>query len=230
MRRFLGIFLAIIFGSMVSFGQRRPVRPTAPAKPSSVVPIKEIVDKGSVSGRTYTNEKLSFSITFPDTWLVPDSDFEDYMKKQGFDLSLKAPDNLGMGEKARINQSLKRVEVLVTAYRSMPGSTDNAIMRVSAEDLKTNPQIKDAVDYIDAMRAMFKTMKLTPDFKYSETNAEKLGSHQFAFIDVSSNAGKKRLYATVRSGFAILFALSYRDDNDLQTMRQILTDGNFRLK
>jgi len=230
MRKFFAIFLTIIFVSMVSFGQRRPVRKTAPAKPPSVVPIKGIVDKGSISGRTYTNKNLNFSITFPDTWLVPDSDFEDYMKKQGFDLSLKAPDNLGMGEKARINQSLKRVEVLVTAYRSMPGSTDNAIMRVSAEDLKTNPQIKDAVDYIDAMRVMFRTMKLTPDLKYSETEAEKLGSHQFAFIDVSSNAGKKRLYATVRNGFAILFTLSYRDDNDLQAMRQILTDGNFRLK
>ncbi|MGH9820881.1 MAG: hypothetical protein ACRD43_11985 [Pyrinomonadaceae bacterium] len=230
MRKVFEIVLISTLVSGVTFAQREPVRKPAVSKAQSVVPIKEIVDKGMVSGRTYTNEKLNFSITFPDTWLVPDSDFEDYMKKQGFDLSLKAPDSLGTAERARINRSLKRVEILVTAYRSMPGSSDNAIMRVSAEDLKTNPQIKDAVDYIDAMRAMYKTMRLSPDFKYSDTQAEKLGEHQFAFIDVTSDAGKKRLYATVRGNFALLFTLSYTSADDLQAMRQILTDGNFKLK
>jgi hypothetical protein len=230
MRRFLSILGIVIFVSSVSEAQKRTVRKPAAAEPPAIVPVKEIVDKGSVSGRTYTNEKLNFSITFPDTWLVPDSDFEEYMKKQGFDLSLKAPDNLGMADRAKVNQSLKRVEILVTAYRSMPGSNDNAIMRVSAEDLKPNPQIKDAVDYCDAIRNSYKTMKLPADLKYSETGAERLGPHQFAYLDVSSKAGKKRMYATVRNGFAILFTLSYISDEDLQTMRQILSEGNFRLK
>lgn len=230
MRKFVSALLIIGSISSVSIAQKRPVRRPAAAKPPSVVPVKDVVDHGTISGRTYTNEKLDFSITFPDTWLVPDSDFEAYMKKQGFDLSLKAPDNLGMADKAKINQSLKRVEILVTAYRSMPGSTDNAIMRVSAEDLAANPQIKDAVDYFDAVRKMYSTMTLPADFKYSDTQAEQLGAHQFAFLDVSSKAGKKRMYATVRNGFAVLFTLSYSSDDDLQTMRQILTDGNFKLK
>lgn len=230
MRKMFKVVLIMVVVSTVGFAQQKTIRKPVVAKAPSVVPIKDMIEKGSVSGRTYTNEKLNFSITFPDTWLVPDSDFEDYMRKQGFDLSLKAPDNLGMAERAKINQSLKRVEILVTAYRSMPGSTDNAIMRISAEDLKTNPEIKDAVDYVDAMRATYRTMKLPPDFKYSDTSAEKLGSHQFAFLDVSSSAGKKRLYATVRNGIAILFTLSYSSDDDLQTMRQILTEGNFKLK
>ena len=230
MRKVFQILLVVVLASTPSLAQRKPIQKPASVKPPAVVPVREIVDKGGVSGRTYTNERLNFSVTFPDTWLVPDNDFEGYMKKQGFDLSLKAPDNLGMAEKAKINQSLKRVQILVTAYRSMPGSTENAIMRVSAEDLKAYPHVKDAVDYFDLMRAVFKTMKLPPDFRYSETDAEKLGSHQFAFLDVSSKAGKKRLYATVRNGFAILFTLTYTKDNDLQTMRQILTDGNFKLR
>jgi hypothetical protein len=230
MRKVFRILLVVVLASTPSLAQRKPIQKPASVKPPAVVPVKEIVDNGGVSGRTYTNERLNFSVTFPDTWLVPDNDFEGYMKKQGFDLSLKAPDNLGMAEKAKINQSLKRVQILVTAYRSMPGSTENAIMRVSAEDLKAYPHVKDAVDYFDLMRAVFKTMKLPPDFKYSETDAEKLGSHQFAFLDVSSKAGKKRMYATVRNGFAILFTLTYTEDNDLQTMRQILTDGNFKVR
>jgi hypothetical protein len=103
-------------------------------------------------------------------------------------------------------------------------------MRVSAEDLSTVPQVKDAVDYFDLMRKTFQSMKLPADFRYSETQAERLGKKQFAFLDVSSKAGKKRMYSTVRDGHAIMFTLSYLRDEDLQTMRQILADGDFGLK
>jgi hypothetical protein len=101
---------------------------------------------------------------------------------------------------------------------------------VSAEDLILKPQVRDAVDYFDLMRAMFSTMKLPADFKYSETEAEQLGRHQFAFLDISTNAGKKRMYATVRNRTAIMFTLSYTSDDDLQTLRRVLTVGNFSLK
>src|SRR5262249_5507852 len=157
-----------------SFAQSRPVPTATPVKPPAVVPVKEIVDRGTVSGQRYTNARLGFSITFPEKWRVRESGFEEDMLKQGFDIRLKAPDNLSAAEKARLNESLRRVEVLVTASRSLPGTADNAIMRVSAEDLKTMPQVKDAVDYFDAMRSTFKTMRLPPDLKYSETQAEQL--------------------------------------------------------
>jgi hypothetical protein len=222
-RTALIIGLLLLFSSF-GFAQKRTKprpRPT-PAKPS--------VDMGSVSGRTYTNKTFGFEVTFPDTWLIPDNDFEEYMKKQGFDLSLKAPDSLPVSSKTMINKAIKRVNILLTAYRSMPGSADNAIARISVEDLKINPQIKDAVDYFDAIRAMYKTMKLPPDFKYSETQAEKLGGDQFGFLDVSSKAGKKRMYAMVRNGFAIMFTLSYTQTEDLETFRQVLDQGNFTLK
>ncbi len=152
------------------------------------------------------------------------------MKKQGFDLGLKAPDSLPLSSQAKINQAIKRVHILMTAYRSMPGATDNAIVRISVEDLAANSQIKDAVDYFDAIRATYATMKLPPDFKYSDTQAEKLGVRQFAFLDTTSNAGKKRMYARVSNGFAIMFTISYTKDEDLQTLRQVLEKGNFALK
>jgi len=228
MRKFISVCAFIFVVTTAGFAQTKPKphpRPT-PVKPA----VKPAVDMGTVSGRTYTNKTLGFEVTFPDTWLIPDSDFEAYMKKQGFDLSLKAPDSLPPASKSKVDQAIKRVNILLTAYRSMPGSEDNAIVRISVEDLSANPQIKDAVDYFDAIRAMYATMKLPTDFKYSETQAEKLGAMQFGFLDVSSNAGKKRMYATVRSGRAILFTLSYTKAEDLETFRQVLTDGNFALK
>ncbi len=185
------------------------------------------VDEGKVVGRTYTNATFGFEVTFPDTWLIPGKDFEAFMKSQGFDLSLKAPDSLPPASKSAVNKAIKSVNILLTAYRSMPGSTDNAIVRISIEDLSGNPQIKDAVDYFDAMRAMYAKMKLPKDFKYSETQAEKLGANQFGFIDADSNAGKKRMYAKVRNGYAILFTLSYKLDDDLTTFREILSGAEF---
>ena len=112
----------------------------------------------------------------------------------------------------------------------MPGYPDIAVVRISVEDLSPNPQIKDAVDYFDAIRAMYKTMKLPPDFKFSERQAEQLGSAQLGYLDASSSAGKKRMYAIVRGTRAILFTISYTKDEDLQTFRGVIEQGNFTLK
>lgn len=236
MTKFLIGLAAFLILSHAATAQTKPSPKATPSKIPAVVPVKKEpapaateIDKGTVSGRTYANKTFGFEVTFPDTWLIPGDDFEGYMKKQGFDLALKAPDSLPPASRAKVDQALKRVQILLTAYRSMPGSTDNAIVRISAEDLTANPQIKDAVDYFDAVRAMYATMKLPVDFRYSETQAERLGAMQFGFLDTSTKEGKKRIYATVRDGFALLFTISYTSDEDLQTLRKVLETGDFAL-
>lgn len=201
-----------------------------PQKTPGIVPARPTVDKGSVRGRTYTNKTFRFEVTFPDTWLIPDSDFETYMKNRGFDLSLKAPDSLAPASRTKLNRALQKVTIFVTAYRSMPGTADNAIVRISAEDLSGDPQIKDAVDYFDAMRATFAAMRLPADFKYSETQAEKLGDQQFGYLDTYSKDGRKRMYATVRDGHAIMFTLTYKSEDDLAAFRHVIASGNFSLR
>lgn len=235
MKNFSVVIVSIIALCGAAFAQKAAIRPKSPAKPASSLPAGVPAAAGRekdepLAGRTYTNKDFAFEITFPTTWLIPGDDFEAEMKKAGFDLSLSPPSGLSGVDRARMNKALQQVKILLTAYRSMPGSADNAIVRISAEDLSVNPQIRDAVDYFDAMRAQFRSMKLPADFKYSETGAEKLGKQQFGYLDSSSNAGKKRLYATVRSGHAILFSISYSKDEDLQALRRVLSDGNFSLK
>lgn len=240
MKIYCAILIVIAAASSWAVGQQRtkPASPvTAKPKPAAAdIPAVVPVAKGTAAaassalGRTYTNRDFGFEITFPNTWLIPGGDFESEMKKAGFDLSLSPPPSLGSVDRVRMNKALQQVTALVTAYRSMPGSADNSIVRISTEDLRANPQIKDAVDYFDAMRAQFRSMRLPADFKYSETQAEQLGKKQFAFLDSSSGAGKKRLYATVRNGHAILFSISYTKDEDLQVLRKVLSDGNFALK
>lgn len=227
MKRVLLFVFALLFATAAVSGQTKPrPRATPAAKPVAAPTI----ERGTISGRTYTHKTFGFEVIFPDTWLIPGDDFEEYMRKQGFDLGLKAPDSLPLAQKAAVNKALKRVQILLTAYRSMPGSDDNAIVRISVEDLAQNPQIKDAVDYFDAIRASYKMMRLPADFKYGETQAERLGAMQFGYLDVSSKAGMKRMYATVRQGHAVMFTISYTEAADLESLRWVLTEGNFSLK
>lgn len=238
MIRSILILLLLAAASLNVYAQVKPTAKATPAKIPAIVPIKKgtvlgdssSVKESAVSNGKYKSEKFGIEIVFPETWIIPEENFEAAMKEKGFDLSLKAPDSLSPTARSRVNLAIKQVSILLTAYRSTPGTTDNAIIRISAENLSANPQIRDAVDYFDAMRATFKSLKLPPDFTYSETQAEKLGPKQFAFIDTTSKEGKKRMYATVRLGYAILFTLSYSNDDDLATMRRILEEGNFELK
>ena len=229
MRRVFPIFVLINLAYFTACSQVKQPVPPEKKPDETVVPIKSFIDKGSLEGHLYTNKTLNFSFSFPATWLVQNDNFEDEIKKEQFQLSLAAPDSQAQAARARMNRSMRDVQILLTAYHSTPGSNETAILRVSAEDLKANPQIKDAVDYFDAIRALYTAMKLPADIKYSETKAEKLGSHQYAFLDIASSGGKKRMYATVRNGFAIMCTISYTSDGDLLAVRQILTEANFKL-
>jgi hypothetical protein len=213
----------------------RPITRVVDPSPTTV-PVQSTVPANSAtgpaigSGNVYRNSDHRFEIRFPAGWQITGDDTGEYLRAQGFDLSLRAPDGLDNVNKVKINRALKNVTVLLTAFRSTEGTKDGAVLRISVEDLTSVPEVKDAVDYFDLMRSQFGTMKLPTDFKYSETQAEKLGSRQFAFLDTSTSAGKKRLYATVRGRNAIMFTLSYRTDEDLRTMRQILASGDFNIK
>jgi hypothetical protein len=232
MKRIVISLFAIVLPGLTMAAAQTPPKADAPDR--SVVPIKEGTEtydiRGEVIGRRYTNRALGFEVAFPDEWLIPGDDFEDHMLSQGFDLGLKPPDNLGGISKLQLERVLDRVRILLTAYRSMPGSDDNAIVRISAESLSHVPAVRDAVDYFDLMRSQFAAMSLPADMKYSETQAEQLGKQQFGFLDTRSNAGKKRMYATVRKGVAVMFTISYTKDADLATLRDVLAGGNFALK
>ena len=224
---FIALFL-FVFASL-AFGQGRPIPPGVPIREVPPAERPESLAAG-VAGRSYSNPELGFRIIFPDEWIIPGDDFEDYLKSQGIDIGLKAPESIGRIDQIQLDRALERVRVLVTAFRAVPGSADNAIVRVAAEDLSMVPRVRDAVDYVDLMRSQFAAAKLPPDLKYSETQAEQLGRNQFAFIDTENKAGKKRMYVTVRRGVALLFTLSYSKPADLVTFRKIMSETEFGIK
>ena len=237
MKKFI---VAIIFAiSAISIQAQTAAKPTPTNIPSGV-PIKQgtrataaapkaEVDPGILSGQIYTHIGLGFDIIFPESWVIPGLDTEKYWKEKGYELRPKINQN-DPQQAANIRRFEKQVTLLLTAYRSAIGTPKNAILLISAEDLSTNPKIKDAVDYFDLMRAQLGTMKLPPDYEYSVTQAERLGAMQFAFLDITTAKEKKRLYATVRDGHAIILAFTYHEAADLAAFRRILEEANFSLR
>jgi hypothetical protein len=233
--RSIFISLALIGLAASSFAQTRRAaapRRTLPKAPAAAA-SNAAVPRGTVSGRTYSNRGFGFSITFPDTWLIPGDDFAAYMKKAGYDITPKPPRAATAADQRKVDAAFNRLKILLTAYRSLPGTAGNAVARVAVENvrtLNTNRPVKDAVDYIDLMRSQMSLVKMPAAYTYSETQAERLGSNQFAFIDSSDKSQKTRVYVTVRGGYAILFSLNYTADDDLETFRDALARATFTTK
>ncbi len=218
MRPFLFAFIAI--GAIATISNAQTSRPS---KIPASVPVKQAgveANGGAVEGRKYTNTKFGFALTVPENWFIGGPDFETVIKEKGFDL--RTDDIAGKAN--------RNIDILMTAFTSGKPAGQNAILRITAENLRANPQIRDAVDYFDAITAAYMSTKLPSDFSYSATKAEQLGRNQYAFLDTRSASGKKRMYATVRKGYAIMFTLSYSDPADLEAVREILAAADFSVK
>jgi len=234
MKKFFILLISLAAVSVSSNGQTKaPVKGPAPKPAVRAVAADPPVPTGTVDGRTYTDKGLGFEITFPDTWLVAGDDFIGYMKAKGFDLTPRPPKAADLASQGKVNADFKRLKILLTVYRSLPGTAENAVARIAAENIRslnTNRPVTDAVDYVDLMRSQLSAVRMPASFKYSETQAEKLGNNQFAYIDTSQGEVKTRVYVTVRNGYAILFSLDYFSDSDLETFRDFLARANFALK
>ncbi|MDM7921451.1 MAG: hypothetical protein QUS14_04045 [Pyrinomonadaceae bacterium] len=206
---------------------------TASAQVPSRVPAKAAPapsPAAAPSENTFSSLENRFQLTFPAGWRFVDDAVQTDLRDRGFDLSLKAPENIDKVGQIQVERYLERVSVLLTAVKLSAAEKDSPIIRIATEDLTPVPQVRDAVDYFDLMRSQFAVMKLPAGFTYSETQAEQLGKKQFGFIDTANGSSKKRIYATVRGRKAIVFTLTYIDADDLKTFRDILAAGNFAYK
>jgi len=237
MKKFLLLIAACLTASTILFSQTKttvipsPNRTATP--PSAAKGTTTAIPKGTITGNVYTNKLLGFAIPLPDAWTIATDEFVTYMRSKGVDVTAKPPRAADLLSQKKVDDNFKRLSILATAYRSAFGSPQNSMIQIAAEDIRnlnTNRPVKDAVDYVDLMRAQLATVNMPATYKYSETQAEKLGPNQFAYIDTSDSEGKTRIYVTVRKGYAILFSLAYDADEDLETFRDILARANFALK
>ena len=80
------------------------------------------------------------------------------------------------------------------------------------------------------LRQLEPTQPTTPSASQDRTAAFAVNDAGVIVGQSQSADGKTRMYATVRNGYAILFNLTYRSDEELQSFRQMLSNANFSLK
>lgn len=209
--RWFFLTLSLAASVTVSAQTKLPAKPSP--KPTPIVEDNIEKNGGKIVDRTYSNDRLKFKLTMPAGWFFAGRDFESVLKAEGIDLTT----------------SKTAAKLLFTAFTAETASKKSAILRVASEDLMLLPQIKDEVDYLDSVRATFKRTRLPAGFIYGETGAEELGRRQFAFLDISTVNGNKRIYVKLIGRTAILMTVSYIEAIDLDRFRTILDERGFDL-
>jgi hypothetical protein len=229
------VLISIVLTLMASFAADAQTRsaPKTTKAASGAVQTQSSISRGTVAGGVYTNPSLGLTVPLPESWIIANSEFVSYMKGKGVDISPRPPRAADLLSQKKVDDNFKRLNVLVTAYRSPPGTAENAMIRIAEEDIRlldTSRPVNDAVDYIDLMRSQLGSVKMPAGYSFSETQAEQLGPNQFAYLDTDDSRGKTRIYVTVRRGRAILLSISYVAVEDLETFRDVLARTRFALK
>lgn len=182
---------------------------------------------GEIEGSSYKNKFFGVKITLPENWLAQESEVGKAMKQAGFEM---VKGKTAQTQKA-FEDATQRVTVLFTGSKDILGIENNAIMAFAAERKTPLMQIRNGEDYLRLNIQSFKKLQLPPDFKYSETiKSEKFGGETFYYLDVERTGFQQRFYAIYRKGYALFFTLTYANDDDLETMEEILRRSDFAWK
>ena len=226
MFNFLKVFLLtvclILTAAVVALAQK----PKAKAAPKPAAAAQTRVELGKLSFNIYTNDFFGLKFEFPAGWLVGDNVLEEQLK-QISQAEIKAA-NPQMQKS--LNRAADRVTILLGGYKAMPGTPANASLRIAVESLQSLPQVKTGRDYFTRLFATFKAMKMPDVFKYSDVKTETIDNIPLDYIETSSGNNKKRMYATVRRGYAVLMTISYYEDADLETLHRVLTGADLDYK
>jgi len=226
MKNISRILIFIILFGVSAFAQTKPKPTSKPVSTKTPPKPSASLDLGTVDGAAYTNRYFGFTFSLPETWQIQEQIVNKIIKDTG---TRETKAKNAVTQKA-FEQAATRVTVLLSAFKNTLGAAENASIVCSLEDMRPIPAVKDGVDYLDLNINTFKRIQLPPDFKYSEVKAEKLGKTQFAYLEITKTNANQRIYATFRKGYAIFFVLTFNNEEDLETMRRILAQGNFALK
>lgn len=221
------LIVALLGGTV--FGQKNAARAKTkkPTAPRVVNADAEADFTGGFDGGVYKNRFFGVKMTMPESWLIQERQVSDAIKDAGTQM---VKGKTTATDKA-YQQAVQRLTVLFTASKDILGIENNATMIFSAEKSTPLVQVRNGRDYLRFNIQSFKKLQLPPDFKYSETiAAEKFGAETFYSLDVQRATFQQRFYATYRKGYALFFTLTYANQEDLETMKEVLRNSDFAWK
>lgn len=179
---------------------------------------------GTIDNQIYTNRFFNLQVPLPEIWQVQEPIIGEIIK----DEALKNIKGKNTATQKALNQQMQKVFVAFTIFKEVAGTFDNASIILTFEDMRKVPVVKSAVDYLQVAINTYRNLKLPPGFKYdTKVRTETLGNTKFAFLETENGLVRQRIYALFRKGYAVFFTLTYLNDEDLETMINIIEAGNY---
>ena len=216
------LIVCLMSGSLNIFAQKTK----RPAFAPPIVAAQKKVDLGTLRGNTYTNDFFQLKIEFPLGWLVGDNVLEAQLKE----IAQAQIKTRNPSTQSAMIRAVDRVTPLLGGYKALPGTPENPNLRVMVEDLIDAPQVKTGSDYLARVEATMKLTVMPSNFFYSEIKTETIDDTPLDYIETTAGSNKKRLYVTVRKGYAILMAIDYYETADFDALHEVLSKADLDYK
>ena len=221
----LGVFDAT---SIRAQSGRAPARPGTDARSANdappdarpandAQPVVHLDAAGNFDGTVYKNSSLGFSVTVPKGWEVQDKEVERAFASGAAEQTREIA-----GSEQSANESIDRTRLLFIAIKSSETNFNPSVIAMS-EDISLAFDIRSSHQYIARLRS---AAARTPLVFEPETADETINGVSFGVVGAASvsQAGKvrQRYYVAIFKHQALLFILTFHDDAQLKTCRELL--------
>ena len=206
------LLVAVVVGSLVFTGCNQKKE------------VPENFDYGKVADGKYRNSYFDLEISVPEGWAVQSEAEMEATMKQG--------EKLVAGENKELKNVLKASEVnvanLLAVYQYKKGTNTefNPSLLMTAENIKSFPNIKTGNDYLTSTRAFL----VKSEFKYDQIDSvfakENVNGSEFyrmhTAVDYSGIHIQQDYYSAVVNGFCLSVIISYSSDEQKASMDKFL--------
>jgi hypothetical protein len=188
---------------------------------------KKILDLGKVENSVYSNDYFNIQVSIPEGWIVQKQE----QVKEGVtehNEKVKA-ENKELGE--QIEAGMQQTVYLLTVFQYEIGTvvSFNPSFMLVGEKLSATASLMDARGYLTQSGELLKQSgRYTVDDEFTPMT---IGGKQFYSMNATMNASginlNQQFIVAIMDGYALVFILTFNDDEQLNTLQQTLASVKF---
>jgi hypothetical protein len=180
----------------------------------------QLLDRGVLEGRTYTNNFFGLSVSLPRDWIIADAQRRDSIVEETKN-KISSDDK---SKKEMADASIARSVNLLSLTKLPPGQSHNASLMLIAERIPS-PSIRNGADVIHSMEETAKNTNFILEFQ-GPIQTEQIGTAEFAVATMKNSSPygdvTQKVYMTVKNGYALQLFFTYLDAADLPALNSIV--------
>ncbi|MFH2046882.1 MAG: hypothetical protein ABIK92_17265 [Pseudomonadota bacterium] len=189
---------------------------------------QKAIDFGKYESGVYTNTYFKLKVKVPDSWYVMDDESRIELTRKGGKLVAGKDKNLNAVLEAADLNSVN----LLFASEHPPGApvASNPSLMLIAEKVKHVPGIVRGKDYHFHTKKMLAGSAVEVSYP-KEIYEEQIDNISFDVLEIQIIMGENTIlqkqYVTIMNGYAVLFGLTYTDDDGLKKLDEIISAIDF---